>query len=150
MKEEDLALERIYSRVSKAAPKLVSGLRAEDVMTLRPVVLNDDATIEEALGKFATVPYRVLPIVHASGPLIGYVKLEDILSAPKSMLKHSITEMYMSIPVTVSPEDPLPGIVAKIFEKEVDHIFVVGDDGNLLGVIAVIDIARKLVRYYSG
>jgi CBS domain-containing protein len=58
--------------------------------------------------------------------------------------------MYMSIPTTVSPEDPLPGIVGKIFEKEVDHIFVVGEDGHLLGVIAVIDIARKLVHYYSG
>ncbi len=150
IKEEDLALERIYSRVSKAAPNLVSGLKAKDVMTSRPVVLDDDATIEEALGKFVTVPYRVLPIVHPSGPLIGYVNLEDILSAPKSMLKHPITEMYMSIPVTVSPEDPLPGIVAKIFEKEVDHIFVVGVDGNLIGVIAVIDIARKLVHYYSG
>jgi len=150
MKEEGLALERIYSRVSNAAPKLVSGLKAKDVMTSRPIVLNDDATIEDALGKFATVPYRVLPIVHASGPLIGYVNLEDILSAPKSMLKHPITEMYMSIPVTVSPEDPLPGIVGKIFEKEVDHIFVVNDDGQLLGVIAVIDIARKLVHYYSG
>ncbi|MGA1974565.1 MAG: chloride channel protein [Conexivisphaerales archaeon] len=150
MKEEDLALERIYSTVAKAAPKMVNDLKAKDVMTPKPVVLKDDATIEDALAKFATVPYRVLPIVHESGTLTGYVNLEDLLAAPKVKLKRPVTELYMSIPVTVSPDDALPGIVSKIFEKEVDHIFVVDAEGKLHGVIAVIDIAKKLVSYYAG
>ncbi|HVP22502.1 MAG TPA: chloride channel protein [Conexivisphaerales archaeon] len=150
MKDEDLALERIYSKVSRTAPKVVNGLKAKDVMTARPVSLKDDATIDSALSRFATIPYRVLPIVHESGVLIGAVTLEDLLSAPKSMLGHPVTELYMSIPLTVQPEEPLPSIVSRIFEKEVDHVFVVDEEGRLLGVIAVIDIARKLVHYYAG
>ncbi len=149
MKEEDLALERIYSKVLKTAPNIVGGLKAIDVMTPRPVALSDDATIEAALSRFATIPYRVLPIVHESGVLIGSVNLEDLLSAPKSMLKNPVTQLYMSVPVTVPPEESLPSIVNRIFEREVDHVFVVDKDGKLLGVIAVIDIARKLVHYYS-
>jgi CIC family chloride channel protein len=150
IKEEDLALERIYSRVSKAAPKVVSELKAKDVMTTKPVVLHDEATFEEALAEFGNVPYRVLPIVDKSGSLIGSVNLEDLLAAPKSLLKRPVTQIYMSIPMTVSPDEPLPGIVGRIFEKEVDHIFVVDSGGQLVGVIAVIDIARKLVHYYAG
>jgi len=149
MREEDLALERIYSKVLKTAPNVVGGLKAVDLMTPRPVALDDDATIEVALSKFATIPYRVLPIVHRPDILIGSVNLEDILSAPKSMLKQSVTQLYMSVPITVSPEEPVPSIVSRIFEREVDHVFVVDREGRLLGVIAVIDIARKLVHYYS-
>jgi CIC family chloride channel protein len=149
MREEDLALERIYSKVLKTAPNVVGELKAVDLMTPRPVALDDDATIEVALSKFATIPYRVLPIVHRPDVLIGSVNLEDLLSAPKSMLKQSVTQLYMSVPITVSPEEPLTSIVSRIFEKEVDHVFVVDKEGRLLGVIAVIDIARKLVHYYS-
>lgn len=149
MEEEDLALERIYSKVSRAAPKIVNELKAKDVMTRNPVTLTDDLTIEVALDRFEKVPYRVLPVVDGKGVPVGFVKLEDLTSAAKSIMSKKVSEAYLSVPETVSPETPLRQVVKQMMDKDIDHVFVVDEGGRLLGVIAKIDVARKLVHYYA-
>jgi len=149
MEKEILALERIYNKVMRTSPKVITDMKAADVMTTHPVSLKADVTVEEALRQFELVTYRVLPVVEEDGVPIGYVNLEDITSAPRGLMKRPVTEVYLSVPVTVTPETPLSKVVNLVFEKEVDHVFVVDARGRLVGVIAEIDIARKLVHYYG-
>ncbi|MEM3637615.1 MAG: chloride channel protein [Conexivisphaerales archaeon] len=148
-KEEELALERIYSKVAKSAPSVLASLTAADVMTRSPVSIGGDDTIEQALKVFERVPYRVLPVVDSYGRPISTVKLEDVATAPPRLLKTPVSATYSEIPITVSPSTPLEEIIRTIIETGKDHVFVVDDDYRLVGVIAAIDIAKKLVHYYS-
>lgn len=148
-KEEELALERIYGKVAKSAPAVLATLRAADVMTRNPVAIKGEDTIEEALKIFEKVPYRVLPVVDNYGRPISTIKLEDIATSPKRMMKMPVSAVYSEIPLTVNPSTPLEEVVSMITETGKDHVFVVDDDYRLVGVIAGIDIAKKLVHYYS-
>jgi CIC family chloride channel protein len=148
-KEEELALERIYGKVAKSAPSILAALTAADVMTRNPIAISGEDTLEEALKVFEKVPYRVLPVVDSFGRPISTVKLEDIASAPSRLLKMQVSTMYSEIPLTVSPSTPLEDIIKTIIETGKDHVFVVDEDYRLVGVIAAIDIAKKLVHYYS-
>lgn len=148
-KEEEIALERIYSKVAKSSSPVLFTLKASDVMTKNPVSIRGEDTIEEALKVFEKVPYRVLPIVDSFGRPIGTVKLEDIAAAQPKLLKTQVSSIYSEVPLTVSPSTPLEQIITSIIESGKDHVFVVDDEYRLVGVIAAIDIAKKLVHYYS-
>lgn len=147
--EEELALERIYSRASRIAPRVIDRMRASDVMSDRPLTLSEDESVEEALKKFESVPYRVLPIVDRRKRPIGVVRLEELVSTSQKSLKLPVLTTYAEKPVTVYPQTPLKDVVQTMLSKRADHVYVVDDRGELIGVIAKIDVARRLIHYYT-
>jgi CIC family chloride channel protein len=149
VKEEELALERIYGRVSKSAPAVLATLKVSDVMTSNPVSIDSEETVENALKVFEKVPYRVLPVVDRERRPISVVKLEDITTAPQRLMKMQVSAIYSEIPMTILPSASLEEAVSLITESGSDHLFVVDNDYRLIGVVAGIDIAKKLVHYYS-
>jgi CBS domain-containing protein len=36
-----------------------------------------------------------------------------------------------------------------MLKENADHVYVVNEKGELIGVIAKIDVVRRLIRYYS-
>ncbi|MEM4200392.1 MAG: chloride channel protein [Nitrososphaerales archaeon] len=147
--EEELALERIYGKASKIAPQIISRLKASDVMSDNPITLTEDENVATALKKFEAVPYRVLPIVDSGRRPIGVVRLEELVSASRKSLKLPVLTTYAEKPVTVPLTTPLNEVVTIMLNKNADHIYVVDNKGELIGVIAKIDIARSLIRYYT-
>ncbi len=147
--EEELALERVYNKVSKIASKAIDGIKASDLMSKEPHMLTEDESVEEALKKFESVPYRVLPIVDSKRRPIGVVKLEELVSASKKSLKLPVLATYAEKPVIVSPSTPLKEIVLTMLKENADHVYVVNEIGVLIGVIAKIDLVRRLIRYYT-
>jgi CBS domain-containing protein len=112
-------------------------------------MLTEDESVEEALKKFESVPYRVLPIVDSNRRPIGVVKLEELVSASKKSLKLPVLATYAEKPVTMSPSTPLKEIVSTMLKENADHVYVVDERGELIGVVAKIDVVRRLIRYYS-
>ncbi|MDG6934473.1 MAG: chloride channel protein [Nitrososphaerota archaeon] len=149
VKEEELALERIFTKVSKTSPSVLASLTVSDVMTHNPVTVNGGLTVEEALKVFEKVPYRVLPIVDEQKRPVGMIKLEDVATAPQRIMKIPISDLFSEVPFTVAPTTPLQEVASNMINAGFDHAFVVDEDYRLLGVVAGIDIARKLVHYYS-
>jgi CIC family chloride channel protein len=147
--EEELALERVYNKVSKIASKAIDRIKASDIMSKEPHTLTGDESVEEALKKFESVPYRVLPIVDSSKRPIGVVRLEELVSASKKSLKLPVLATYAEKPVTISPSTPLKDIVSTMLKEGADHLYVVNERGELIGVIAKIDVVRRLIRYYT-
>ena len=147
--EEELALERVYSKVSKIASKAIERVKASDIMSRDPHMLTEDESVEEALKKFESLPYRVLPIVDSNRRPIGVVKLEELVSASKKSLKLPVLATYAEKPVTISPSTPLKEIVLTMLKENADHVYVVNEKGELIGVIAKIDVVRRLIGYYS-
>jgi CIC family chloride channel protein len=149
VKEEELALERIYTKVLKTSPSILESVTVAEVMTRNPVTVRGDLTVEEALKVFESVPYRVLPVVDEMKRPVGMIKLEDVTTAPQRIMKMTVSDLFSEVPFTVSPSTTLQEVASMMINRGYDHAFVVDDDYKLLGVVAGIDIARKLVHYYS-
>jgi CBS domain-containing protein len=56
-------------------------LRVGDLMTRQPVVVNENATLSQALGEMRNIGVRRIPVVRRGGVLVGVLSLDDILSA---------------------------------------------------------------------
>ncbi|MDG6928973.1 MAG: chloride channel protein [Nitrososphaerota archaeon] len=149
VKEEELALERIYSRISRASPGVLAELHASDVMTKGPVTVGSEETVADVLKKFEAVSYRVLPVVDPANRPIGLVRLEDISRASKRHMAIKVAALFMEEPAKVPPDTHLAKVVDLTTRLGKDHILVVDPEEHLLGVIAGIDVVRKLVHYYS-
>jgi CBS domain-containing protein len=54
-------------------------LRAGDVMTRQPVVVEDGDSLEAALGDMRRIGVRRLPVVSRAGQLVGILSLDDVL-----------------------------------------------------------------------
>ncbi|HVO46660.1 MAG TPA: CBS domain-containing protein [Steroidobacteraceae bacterium] len=61
-------------------------LRVGDVMTRQPVVVSEDASIEQALQKMRAIGIRRIPVVGGAGQLLGVISLDDILDALSKQL----------------------------------------------------------------
>jgi CBS domain-containing protein len=56
-------------------------LRVGDVMTPHPVVVNDNASVEDAIAAMRRIGVRRLPVVGARGQLVGVLSMDDLLRA---------------------------------------------------------------------
>jgi CBS domain-containing protein len=72
--DRDLALRII------AANRLPSATRIEDVMTVDPQLVQDDATAEGALDLMRRHGVQRLPVVDIAGRLVGIISLRDLVS----------------------------------------------------------------------
>jgi CBS domain-containing protein len=76
----------------------------------------------------------VLPIVNSRRP-ICVARFEEMVSA------------YAEKPVTIPPSTPLKDIVSTMVKENADHLYVVNERGELIGVIAKIDVARRPIPH---
>jgi len=56
-------------------------LRVGDLMTRRPIVVEEGASISEALGQMRHIGIRRIPVTDRKGLLVGVLSLDDILGA---------------------------------------------------------------------
>ena len=56
-------------------------LRVGDLMTRQPVVVEESASMSEALGEMRRIGIRRIPVTDRNGLLVGVLSLDDILSA---------------------------------------------------------------------
>lgn len=139
-----------------------------DIMTEKPVVISESATIKEALSLLKTSALHDLPIINADGHVIGEVNPHAILlhampgyahDNALTMMKseqdmHSLAQRVASIttqPVTtvmnqniytIQALSPLSAVVMMIahIAGETQHLYVVDHDNTLLGTISARDI----------
>jgi CBS domain-containing protein len=93
--------------------------------------------------------YSGLPVVDATGKVIGVVTEFDLLRAVREGkdLQTVKAEEIMSRTVVCAQEnDALDDIIAKMTEHNIIRLPVVGEDGKLIGVIARADILSRLIE----
>lgn len=62
-----------------AAGRDARGTRVQDVMTMEPSTIRDDETVESAVSLMRAKGVRRVPVVDASGQLVGILTLDDVL-----------------------------------------------------------------------
>ena len=123
-------------------------LRVADLMTLDPVVVSVDASIEEAESLLRYHRITGLPVVDADGILVGVISHTDLLPLPlrgvRALSPHRdggirVGDVMSTLPATVDSGASLRKAAGLMNEKRLHRLVVVDAHGRPVGVIAAMD-----------
>ena len=123
-------------------------LAVADVMTMDPVTIGVDESVEAAEQLMASYRIRGLPVVDADGHLVGVVSQTDLLfegGASLSQLVRGrastlrIGELMSSPPVTVGLSATLAEAARLMRDERVHRLVVVNERATPIGVLSATD-----------
>lgn len=122
--------------------------RVADLMTLDPVVVAADATLEEAESLMRDHRVTGLPVVDGAGRLVGVISQTDLLflavSSVRSLIRHRtgtirVGEVMSTPPVTIDAAARLT-TAAEVMSRDRIHRLVVVDAAERpIGVLSAMD-----------
>lgn len=143
-------------------------MRADEVMSREPRTIAPGASVAEAVGVMLEARVSGLPVVDASGRLVGVITEGDLLaraelgtekkrakwleflfgpgrSAEDFVHSHGrrVEEVMTRTPITVAPSAGLDAVVGLMLDKRVKRLPVV-EDGRLIGIVSRADVLRAL------
>jgi acetoin utilization protein AcuB len=129
-----------------------------EVMTSNPVMIREDDGIDEGLHLMRERKVRRLPVLDASGKMVGIVSDKDLLHAsPSQATSLSVHELHyllaklkikqvMSSPViTVTPDTPLEEAARIMADNKIGGLPVVDQNGNPIGIVTETDVFKALL-----
>jgi acetoin utilization protein AcuB len=127
-------------------------------MTRNPVTIREDESIDDGLHLMRERKVRRLPVLDASGRMVGMVSDKDLLhAAPSPATSLSVYELHyllakltikqvMSSPVvSVSPDTPIEEAARIMADNKIGGLPIVEGDA-LVGIITETDIFKILVE----
>ncbi|MCS7129069.1 MAG: CBS domain-containing protein [Candidatus Caldarchaeum sp.] len=129
-----------------------SPLKASDLMSSPPVVVGEDATIDDVSRVMWDSGVGSVLIVDRENKLVGIITERDILYAASHLMfgKDVKAKSLMSKNlVTANAEDIVVSVVEKMKDFNIRHIPVVDSEGRPLGVISSRDVLDFGVRLLS-
>ncbi len=121
--------------------------RSESGMILHPITLQPDANLREAVAMMAKFRISGVPIVDASGTLVGIITNRDLQFERE--LDRPIREAMTSKPLITAPQGTTLEEAERILGKHrIEKLPVVDGAGKLIGLITVKDIHKR--RQYPG
>ena len=127
-------------------------------MTRNPVIINEEASIDEGLHLMRERKVRRLPVMDSAGRMVGIVSDKDLLhAAPSPATSLSVYELHyllskltikrvMSSPViTVNPGTPVEEAARIMADNKIGGLPVVEND-QLVGIITETDIFKVLLE----
>ena len=122
-----------------------------DLMTLEPILVSVDASLEEAEALMHERVVSGLPVVDGSGDLVGVISRTDIVedgSIPMANLLRRrpsglrVGELMTSPAVTVSPMTSLQEAARLMRDRRIHRLVAVDDKGRAVGVLSAIDFVE--------
>ena len=123
-------------------------LRVADLMTIDPITVAIDATIEEAEDLMRRHRVTGLPVVDDAGRLIGVISQTDILflDVPevRSIIRHRqygvrVGEVMSSPPLTIDTAATIQDAAIRMHSQTIHRLVAVDDHGRPVGVISAMD-----------
>ena len=126
----------------------LAGVRVRDIMTPDPICFEAATTvselIEEALQRHH---FTSFPLAGADRRPTGLVTLSRVRRVPpdsrQSTSLAAISTPLAQVPLA-RPDDPLPGMLERMQASPDGRALVIGDDGELVGIVSPSDISRYL------
>jgi CIC family chloride channel protein len=146
LETEELAVERFYFKAKRSMPDKLQATVAKEFMTIQPVSIHVGVTVKDALQVLEKMRLRVLPLIDERKHVIGAVTLEDLGNVDAKHGGIALSEVLMRRPLIVDEETSLGKIAELMMEKGEDHVFVVDNQEELVGVVAGIDVVRKIME----
>lgn len=131
--------------------------RVRDFMTKDPVIIREDDLLRPAVEIVMVRRMRHLPVLDASGRLVGIVTDRDIQKTLPSPLSAAAPEEYEALlettpisrimtkdVVTVGPDDLAAEAVETLLADRIDGLPVL-ENGRLVGIFTVRDALRAFL-----
>jgi predicted transcriptional regulator len=158
----------------KGSPCLVLGAAtAADLMTPNPVSIAADATVNEATTFLTDNGFSAAPVIDKAGRPVGVLSQSDLvfherenvayvsgssesykradLSPPRIIRTDvvdgdltQVNDIMTPVVFSVTPETAAHQVIEEMLAHKVHRLFVVGDDGVLVGTISTVDVLRRL------
>jgi CBS domain-containing protein len=119
-----------------------------DVMTIDPVVVDVNASLETAAHLLRENSISGLPVVDGGGSLVGVISQTDLVAVMDSPIGRLIRneqsglrvgELMTSPPVTVPLTDRLDVAARRMIDERVHRLVATDDAGRPVGVLSAID-----------
>jgi acetoin utilization protein AcuB len=133
--------------------QLSSSLTAGDVMTRRPAVLEENATVRDAVELLQRVDVRHVPVVSETREVIGMVSDRDLRGLPLVNVTADLPPLPPEAPIgqvmssdviTVQPETDLREVIDLLLDHKIGAVPVVDAEGGLVGIVSYVDLLRVL------
>jgi CBS domain-containing protein len=119
-----------------------------DLMTIDPITVAIDATIEESEDLMRRHRVSGLPVVDEAGRLMGVISQTDILyldvPAVRDLIRHRargirVGEVMSAPPVTIDANASLQDAAIRMHTERIHRLVAVDDHGRPIGVISAMD-----------
>jgi len=119
-----------------------------DVMTIDPITVASDASIETAERLLRVNRIGGLPVVDADGNLVGVISQSDLLLAASPSIEAAIRnrpsglrvgELMSSPAITIALATPVPEAARRMRDARVHRLVAVDDGGRPVGVLSAMD-----------
>jgi CBS domain-containing protein len=123
-------------------------LRVADLMTIDPIVVSVDATIEEAEELLRSNRITGLPVIDLGGRLVGVISQTDLLylAVPsiQALIRHHssgirVGEVMSTPPVTIESMATIRDAARLMNDQRLHRLVAVDEHGRPVGVIAAMD-----------
>lgn len=130
--------------------------RVGDLMTVDPVVVRADATIDEAEELMRTYRVTGLPVVDDEGQLVGVISQTDLVWGPgldvSSLLRAKrssirVGELMTSPAITCSMSTPITDAARTMLANRVHRLVAVDDHSRPIGVLSATDYVGLVADY---
>lgn len=121
--------------------------RIDQVMTPDPLWVDATATVASTVRTMLDHGLGTLPVCNAAGRVVGMVSDRAILTAwaagDRTLHEDPVGPLAEPVPTTVAPQNSAGWALEVMSAYRVRRLPVV-DDGRLVGIIALSDLARAL------
>ena len=123
-------------------------LLVADVMTIDPIVVRDDASLEEAARLLRAYSVSGLPVVDRVGALVGVISKTDLVAIEEAPIGRLIRteasglrvgELMTSPAITVPMTGSLGDAAKLMCDRRVHRLVALDDDGRPVGVLSAFD-----------
>lgn len=125
------------------ASRTLAGLRVRDMMTADPVTARADDALDDFMGHVAAQPLATYPVVD-DGRAVGLLPLRRVAEIPRGewSVRRVRDAMVPLDRVSVfAPEEDLVEAAATLSKDDLQRGLVL-DDGRLVGLLSLADVAR--------
>jgi len=145
------------------------GMVAGELMTDNPHSIREDASLDNAIAFLIDRGFRAAPVIDESGRPVGVISQSDIVVHDREEVSGRMHDFYgaerleaepgpagspprdvrvsdLMTPVVfqVPPDAPFSRVLEEMVTLNVHRLFVVSDEGILVGVITALDVLRRL------
>lgn len=119
---------------------------AAELMTPNPVSIGQNATIREAASFLTGRGISAAPVIDDAGRPVGVVSRSDLIVSYQTAQSGRVPVQTLMTPTVfcVDPDAPAWEVVGMMVDLGVRRLFVVDDNGVLVGVISALDVLRHL------
>jgi CBS domain-containing protein len=145
-------------------PLMLRARTAAELMTTNPQSLRRDATVAAAAAFLSTRGFSAAPVIDEAGRPVGVVSRTDLLhhhgqkavrllAAPPGGVGGAEPDTSAPVEDVMTPavfcvhaDTPAAKVVDKMLALNVRRLFVVDDEGVLVGVVSAFDVLRGFDR----